>query len=139
MQEFECNATMLHEIVEKLPSTERLRWNDYRLDLACVTLADLDRWLKRLVRASSLSVTLDDPRGTAQNRRGQHRRATTPFDDEGSLRERLGKLRPASPPRMRAVAVSPVSSWGDGGGESLQGKGMKSPERRLSSPILSSR
>uniref|UniRef100_A0A182J991 Uncharacterized protein n=1 Tax=Anopheles atroparvus TaxID=41427 RepID=A0A182J991_ANOAO len=35
--------------------------------------------------------------------------------------------------------LSPISSWGDGGGESLQGKGKKSPERRLSSPIPSSR
>ncbi|XP_058176206.1 fl(2)d-associated complex component-like [Anopheles ziemanni] len=55
---------------------------------------------------------------------------------EREVRERLGKMRPASPPRMRAVAVSPVSSRGGG---SLQGKGKKSPERRLSSPLSSSR
>ncbi|XP_053661730.1 uncharacterized protein LOC128710893 [Anopheles marshallii] len=60
LQDYDCNVTLLRELVTKLPAERRLEWARYKLKLSRETIREFDKWFSEIaVDASAASKTFE--------------------------------------------------------------------------------
>ncbi|XP_053667342.1 uncharacterized protein LOC128716760 [Anopheles marshallii] len=60
LQDYDCNVTLLRELVTKLPAERRLEWARYKLKLSRETIREFDKWFSEIaVAASAASKTFE--------------------------------------------------------------------------------